>query len=98
MSWWIPALAFVGALLGAGVPAWSGWRTRQQDARSEWRTRLDKAVELVTSDAEAQRQIGDELLSDLIASDLGNESDRALARRVAEIRVRQQLAPRKVSL
>ncbi|HET7388213.1 MAG TPA: hypothetical protein VFJ19_16285 [Nocardioidaceae bacterium] len=34
---------------------------------------------------------GDELLSDLIASDLGNNSDRALARRVAEVRVRQQL-------
>ncbi len=92
MSWWIPVLSFAGALLGAGAPAWSSWRRRQQDGRSEWRTRLDKAVQLVTADAEAEREIGDELLSDLIASDLGNDSDRALARRVAEIRVRQKLA------
>ncbi|MGH3347442.1 MAG: hypothetical protein ACRDO4_10715 [Nocardioides sp.] len=73
-------------------PAWSAWRSRRQDARSEWRTRLDKAIELVTSDSEAERQIGDELLSDLIASDLGNDSDRDLARRVAEIRVHQELS------
>lgn len=88
---WIPALSFVGALVGAAIPAWVSLRGQRQDARSEWRQRLDQAMKLATSDTDAERQIGDELLTDLIESDLGTEADRALARRVALIRVSQQM-------
>ncbi len=91
MTWWIPALSFVGALVGAAIPAWVSLRGQRQDARSEWRQRLDQAMKLATSDTDAERQIGDELLTDLIESDLGTEADRALARRVALIRVSQQM-------
>lgn len=90
MSWWIPVLSFLGALIGAGVPAWSSWRSRRQEARVEWRPRLDKSIELMTAESEAARDIGAELLSDLVKSDLGSESDRALARKVAEIGVRKE--------
>lgn len=90
-TWWVAALAFLGALLGAAIPAWVALRGQGQDARSEWRQRLDQAIDLATSDADTQQQIGDELLADLIESDLGSEGDRDLARRVALIRVRQQL-------
>lgn len=93
MSWWIPALSFAGALLGAGIPAWSARKARRQEARVEWRSRLDQAIGLVTSESEEEQLIGDELLADLINSDLGSDSDRALASRVAEIRVRGEVDP-----
>lgn len=91
MSWLVPVLSFLGALVGAAIPAWVALRGLRQDARSEWRQRLDQAIELVTSDGDNERQIGDELLTDLVESDLGTDADRALAERVARIRVRQQL-------
>ena len=66
-------------------------RGQTQDARGEWRRRLDAAIELVTSDTRVERQIGDELLADLIESDLGSDEDRTLARRIARIRLGEQL-------
>ena len=53
--------------------------------------RLDAAIELVTADTPVERQIGDELLADLIESDLGSDEDRTLARRIARIRLGEQL-------
>lgn len=92
MTWWVPVLAFAGGLLGAAIPAWVNLRGQRQAGRGEWRERLDQAIELVSSHDDNERQIGDELLADLIGSDLGSSTDRELARRVAQIRVRQQLA------
>jgi hypothetical protein len=80
---------FLGALAGAGLAAWVTLRGQHQDARGEWRQRLDRAIELVTSETDVRQQIGDELLADLIESDLGSRDDRALARRVALIRLDQ---------
>lgn len=94
MTWWVPVLSFVGALVGAGAAAWVALRGQHQDAREEWGHRLDQAIELVTASTDVQRQIGDELLADLIESDLGSEKDRALARRIARIRLGQQLGQR----
>ncbi len=91
MTWLIPLLSFLGALLGAGAAAWVALRGQHQDARGEWRQRLDRAIDLITTGSEAGQQIGDELLADLIDSDLGSEDDRGLARRIARIRLGQQL-------
>jgi hypothetical protein len=91
MSWWVPVLSFVGALVGAGTAGWVALRGQHQDARGEWRLRLDRAIDLVTASTDVERQIGDELLADLIESDLGSEEDRGLARRIARIRLGQQL-------
>lgn len=90
MSEWVtPALAFLGALVGAGVPAWVAVRGQRQAARSEWRERFDRALENLTSHEVAQQLIGDELLADLINSDLGSEGDRDLARRIGRLSLRQ---------
>jgi len=94
MTWWVPVLSFVGALLGAGAAAWVALRSQTQDAREEWSHRLDQAIELVTASTDVERQIGDELLADLIESDLGSDQDRTLARRIARIRLGQQLVER----
>jgi len=94
MTWWVPVLSFVGALLGAGAAAWVALRGQTQDAREEWSHRLDQAIELVTASTDVERQIGDELLADLIESDLGSDQDRTLARRIARIRLGQQLVER----
>jgi hypothetical protein len=91
MSWWVPVLSFVGALVGAGTAGWVALRGQHQDARGEWRLRLDRAIDLVTASTDVERQIGDELLADLIESDLGSDEDRTLARRIARIRLGQQL-------
>jgi len=91
MTWWVPVLSFVGAMVGAGTAGWVALRGQHQDARGEWRQRLDRAIDLLTADAAVQQQIGDELLADLIESDLGSEEDRELARRIARIRLGQQL-------
>ena len=87
----MPVLSFVGALVGAGTAAWVALRGQHQDARGEWRLRLDRAIDLVTAPTDVERQIGDELLADLIESDLGSDEDRGLARRIARIRLGQQL-------
>ncbi|MBD3782507.1 MAG: hypothetical protein IE926_06050 [Micrococcales bacterium] len=92
MTWLVPLLSFVGGLVGAGAAGWVALRGQRQDARGEWRQRLDQAIALVTADTEAEQQIGDELLADLIDSDLGSDDDRELARRIARIRLGQQLA------
>ena len=84
-------LSFLGALAGAGAAAWVALRGQHQDARGEWRLRLDRAIDLVTAPTQVEQQIGDELLADLIESDLGSEEDRGLARRIARIRLGQQL-------
>jgi len=91
MSWWVPVLSFVGALVGAGTAGWVALRGQHQDARGEWRLRLDRAIDLVTASTDVERQIGDELLADLIESDLGSDEYRTLARRIARIRLGQQL-------
>jgi hypothetical protein len=91
MTWWVPVLSFIGALAGAGTAGWVALRGQTQDARGEWRRRLDAAIELVTAGTSVERQIGDELLADLIESDLGSDEDRTLARRIARIRLGQQL-------
>ncbi len=92
MTWLVPLLSFAGALVGAAGAAWVALRGQRQDARGEWRQRLDQAITLVTADTEAEQQIGDELLADLIESDLGSDEDRELARRIARIRLGQQIA------
>jgi hypothetical protein len=94
MTWWVPVLSFVGGLLGAGAAGWVALRGQHQDARGEWRQRLDRAIDLVTASTDVERQIGDELLADLIESDLGSEEDRTLARRIARIRLGEQLGER----
>jgi len=94
MTWWVPVLSFIGGLAGAGAASWVALRGQTQDARGEWRRRLDAAIDLVTSDTRVERQIGDELLADLIESDLGSEEDRTLARRIARIRLGEQLGER----
>jgi hypothetical protein len=94
MTWWVPVLSFIGALAGAGAAGWVALRGQTQDARGEWRRRLDAAIELVTAGTSVERQIGDELLADLIESDLGSDEDRALARRIARIRLGEQLHER----
>jgi len=91
MTWWVPVLSFLGALAGAAAAAWVALRGQHQDARGEWRLRLDRAIDLVTAPSQVEQQIGDELLADLIESDLGSEEDRGLARRIARIRLGQQL-------
>jgi hypothetical protein len=93
MEWWVAVLSFVGGLAGAGAAGWVALRGQTQDARGEWR-RLDAAIELVTADTSVERQIGDELLADLIASDIGSDEDRTLARRIARIRLGEQLVER----
>ena len=70
-------------------------RGQHQDARGEWRLRLDRAIDLVTAPSQVEQQIGDELLADLIESDLGSEEDRGLARRIARIRLGEQLGAAK---
>jgi hypothetical protein len=91
MTWWVPVLSFIGALLGAGAAGWVALRGQHQDARGEWRQRLDRAIDLLTAETAVQQQIGDELLADLIESDLGSDEDRGLARRIARIRLGQQI-------
>lgn len=87
MNWWTGVLSFLGGLLGAGIPALVALRRMRQDARSEWRQRLDQALALYLSDASDKRRIGAELLADLFDSDLGSRTDRALARRIARVRL-----------
>jgi len=91
MSWLVLFLSFAGGVVGAAAAAWVALRGQRQDARGEWRQRLDQAIALVTADSNAEQQIGDELLADLIDSDLGSDEDRELARRIARIRLGQQL-------
>lgn len=93
MSWLVLLLSFAGGLVGAATAAWVALRGQRQDARGEWRQRLDQAIALVTADTDAEQQIGDELLAELIGSDLGSEEDRELARRIARIRLGQQIVP-----
>ncbi|MBM6404329.1 hypothetical protein JQN72_08760 [Phycicoccus sp. CSK15P-2] len=91
MDWLDALFSFVGALVGASAASWVALRGQRQDARGEWRVRLDRAIDLLTSDDDAEQQIGDELLADLIDSDLGSADDRALALRIARLRLGQQL-------
>lgn len=91
MTWLVPLLSFAGAVVGGGFAAWVALRGQRQDARGEWRQRLDQAIGLLTADSPDRQQIGDELLADLIDSDLGSDEDRELARRIARIRLGQQL-------
>lgn len=80
-------VSFIGALLGAGVPSCFVWRGQRQSGRVEWRTRLDRAIDLITAPQENVRQIGDELLADLLESDLGSDSDRDLAQRISRLSI-----------
>ncbi|NHA68799.1 hypothetical protein [Phycicoccus flavus] len=94
MDWVVAVLAFAGALAGSGGAAWVALRGQRQQGRGEWRQRLDEAIALVTADDPAKQQIGDELLADLIGSDLGSDDDRDLARRIARIRLGDELSHR----
>lgn len=87
MTWWVVAASFAGAVLGATVPAWVNLRGQHQQARTEWNQRLDSAIAALTSDSAVTREIGQELLADLIRSDLGSAADRDLARRVSRVAV-----------
>lgn len=91
VTWLVPFLSFAGAVVGGGAAAWVALRGQRQDARGEWRQRLDQAIALVTASTITEQQIGDELLADLIESDLGSDEDRELARRIARIRLGEQL-------
>lgn len=91
MTWLVLLLSFAGGVVGAAGAAWVALRGQRQDARGEWRQRLDQAIALLTADTTAEQQIGDELLADLIESDLGSDEDRELARRIARIRLGQQI-------
>lgn len=88
--WWVAVFSFVGALVGAGIPAAVAVRGQRQSARSEWRQRFDRAIDLATGDNPEQRHIGDELVAELMESDLGSEADRDLAKRVGKIRVQAE--------
>lgn len=83
MTAWVALASFVGGVLGAAIPALVSLRGQHQDARSEWSQRLDRAVAALMSDSPTVRDIGWELLSDLIESDLGSPADRTLARRIS---------------
>lgn len=98
MTWLVPLLAFFGGLVGAGLAAWVAVRGQHQDARGEWRQRLDRAIDMLTSTDDVRQQIGDELLADLIESDLGSDADRELARRLGHIRVGAQVHHVRVGL
>jgi hypothetical protein len=87
MSWLTAGLAFLGALIGAAPSSWLTLRGQRQNARTEWRQRLDQALALSTSDVEEQRELGDELLTDLVDSDLGSPSDCDLALRLSVMRI-----------
>ncbi|MBO1756053.1 hypothetical protein [Allobranchiibius sp. CTAmp26] len=76
-------LAFIGALLGAGIPALIALRGQHQQARTEWSHRLDRAIHALSSPDPEVRDVGKELLASLIESDLGSAADRELARRIA---------------
>lgn len=76
-------LAFLGALLGAAIPGAIALRGQRQAARTEWRQRLDQAITALTSEDLTNREIGRELLAELIESDLGSDEDRELARRIS---------------
>jgi hypothetical protein len=93
MNWWVAVLSFLGALLGAGIPAWVNLRHQRQTARTEWRERFEQALTLATSASVAERILGDELLADLISSDLGSPSDRRLARKVSSRLVELRAPP-----
>lgn len=76
--------AFLGGLIGGGIiPAVIALRGQRQDARTEWRQRLDRAVEALVASEGRSQDIGRELLADLINSDLGSPADRELARRIS---------------
>jgi hypothetical protein len=83
MTWWVVLASFVGAVIGAAIPAMVTLRGQHQQARTEWSQRLDRAITALTSDSPVARDIGWELLTDLIESDLGSPADRSLARRVS---------------
>ncbi len=85
MTWWVVLASFLGAVIGAAIPAMVTLRGQHQQARIEWSQRLDRAIAALTAGSPIAREIGKELLADLIDSDLGNARDRDLAYRIARI-------------
>lgn len=87
MTWWVALASFAGAVVGATVPALVSLRGQHQEARTEWSQRLNRAISALTSPSPLSRDIGRELLADLIRSDLGSVADRDLARRLSRVAV-----------
>lgn len=87
MTAWLVLASFVGAGVGAALGALISLRGRRQQARIEWRQRLDQAITALTSDSPLARDIGQDLLTDLIRSDLGSDTDRDLAKRLSRTAV-----------
>lgn len=87
MTWWVAVASFVGAVVGATVPALVNLRGQHQQARTEWSQRLDRAISALTSPSPLSRDIGQELLADLIRSGLGSAQDRDLAQRLSRVAV-----------
>lgn len=87
MTWWVALASFLGAVVGATIPALVDLRGQHQQARTEWSQRLDRAISALTSPAPLSHDIGQELLTALIRSDLGSPADRDLARRLSRVAV-----------
>lgn len=85
MTIWVALASFFGAVLGATVPALVNLRGQHQEARTEWSQRLGRVMSALASDDQTTREIGKEMLADLIESNLGSDQDRELARRIARI-------------
>lgn len=83
MTWLAVLASFLGAGIGAAIPAWVAVREQKQQARTEWRQRLDRAIGALLSDSATSQAIGQELLADLITSDLGSPDDLDLAERIS---------------
>ena len=89
-SAWVSAgAAFVGGLVGAGLSAWVALRGQRQTGRAEWYRRFEAAVEQLTAASPERHRIGEDMLSELVDSDLGTPHERELARRI----LRGQLEP-----
>lgn len=69
------------------MPALVNLCGQHQQARTEWSQRRDRAISALTSASPLSRDIGQELLADLIRSDLGSVADRDLARRLSRVAV-----------
>jgi hypothetical protein len=83
----VALVSFVGAIVGAAIPAVVLLRGQYQQARIEWSQRLDRAITALTAESPLARDIGQELLADLIRSDLGSTADRGLAKRLSRTAV-----------
>ncbi|WP_157063554.1 hypothetical protein [Luteipulveratus mongoliensis] len=88
-DWFAAAAAFIGGLTGAGLSTWVALRGQRQTEREEWYRRFLAAVEQLTDPSPDRHRIGEDMLAELVESDLGTPEERALAERI----LRGQLEP-----